>query len=387
MNLTNKNILLGVCGSIAAYKSPDIVRRLIEIGANVKVILTNGGANFITEMSLETVGAEVFSEHNSAKMPHISLAKWADIVLIAPASANKIAEFNQGLGNDLLNLVLLSTQAKIFLAPAMNKEMLANTTTQQNLASLQQKGMIILPTGEGPQACGDVGLGRMLELGEIVEHISKHFQHSALSGKRILITLGATIEKIDPVRYISNFSSGKMGVALAHEALLLGAKVTLIYGNVSVNLPEKSTNVHALSTDEMLEKVIQHIDKTDIFISVAAVSDYKIKNQSSEKIKKTTDTLTLELIKNPDILGTVAKRKNKPFCVGFAAESENLAQYAQAKLQKKNLDIIIANNIKDGFGGDENTILIIGAHHTTSHQGNKTKLASVIFDAISKAYI
>jgi phosphopantothenoylcysteine decarboxylase/phosphopantothenate--cysteine ligase len=385
MALNNKNIILGVCGSIAAYKSPDIVRRLKESGANVKVILTSGGANFITRMSLEAVGSEVFMEHNSADMPHIYLAKWADIVLIAPISANKVASINSGVGDDLLSLTILSTKAKIFIAPAMNKEMLANETTQQNLAHLEHKNITILPTGNGSQACGDEGLGRMLEPQQIVDFLLKSFNNNPLSSKKILITLGATIEKIDPVRYISNFSSGKMGVALANEAILRGLQTTIIYGNISVDLPGKSTNIKALSADEMLESVMQNIDNNDIFISVAAVSDYKIKNPSTQKIKKNTDNLTVELVKNPDILKTVANLKHKPFCVGFAAESQNLEQNAKTKLKNKNLDLIIANDVKDGFGSEKNKVLIIDKKQNSINIADeKSKIASQIFDVITQ---
>lgn len=387
--LNNKNIILGVCGSIAAYKSPDIVRRLIENGASVKVILTSGGREFITKLSLESVGATVFESHNHADMPHITLGKWADIILIAPSSANTIARINAGSGDDLLSLSILSSNAKIFIAPAMNKEMLNNSATQRNIKNLESKNITILPTGSGSQACGDVGLGRMLEPVEIVEFLAHNFQTNILNGKKVVITLGATIEKIDPVRYISNFSSGKMGLAIANECILRGLQTTIIYGNITVddaNLPQKSNNIQALSTMDMQSAVMQNIDNTDIFISVAAVSDYRVKHISSEKIKKSSENLTLELIKNPDILSAVASLEHKPFCVGFAAESENLAKYAKTKLTDKNLDMIIANDITDGFGNDDNTILIMDNNTTTEKSNTKQKLAVDILDTISKHF-
>jgi phosphopantothenoylcysteine decarboxylase/phosphopantothenate--cysteine ligase len=381
--LNNKNIILAVCGSIAAYKSPSIVRRLIEVRANVKVILTQGGKEFITKLSLESVGAEVFDEHNLAEMPHITLGKWADIILIAPISANSIAKINAGSADDLLTLTILSANADVFIAPAMNKEMLQNSQTQENLSQLKTKNINILPSANGSQACGDEGFGRMLEPEQIVEYLSTYYQNNTLSGKRVLITLGATVEKIDPVRYISNFSSGKMGLAIANECILRGLKTTIIYGNIAVDLPEKSTNIKALSANEMLNAVNQNIDNNDIFISVAAVSDYKIKTPNTEKIKKTTDNLTLELVKNHDILQQVANKENKPFCVGFCAESENLEQNAKTKLHNKNLDVIVANYITDGFGTTDNKVLIINNQHTLAVTDSKSKIATKLLDIIS----
>lgn len=391
MNLTNKHILLGVCGSIAAYKSPDIVRRLQDLGAHVRVVLSEGGQEFITPLSLATVSKhEVYKnlwEHN---MEHISLAKWADIVLIAPISANSIATLARGNATDLLSNIILalpnstSDATPVYIAPAMNKEMFSSQVVSENIALLQDRGVRIIESAQGEQACGDVGKGRMQEPETIAQLIAQDF-HSQLAGKQIVITLGATIEKIDPVRYISNFSSGKMGVALANACLQVGANVTLVYGNISVDLPTQSTNIQALSADEMLARVQEQT--MDVFISCAAVSDYKVATIEDEKIKKSAETLTLNLVKNVDILATVAQQDNRPLCVGFAAETTQLIAHAKEKLHAKHLDMIVANTIVDGFGGDTNTVVVID--HTTQtqiEQQSKIQIAEKIIQLIEHRY-
>ncbi len=384
--LTHTNLLIIVSGSIAAYKSPDIVRRAIESGASVKVILTTGGAEFITRLSLETVGADVYTKHHQSDMPHISLGKWADIVLVAPASSNMIAKITHGESDDLATLALLSTTAPVYIAPAMNKEMLANSATQANIAELRGRGVDILPTGNGAQACGDMGYGRMLEPTEIITYLTEHRYSSVLSGKKVLLTVGATREHIDPVRYISNHSSGKMGRALAQECMNRGLETTVIYGNVSVPLPQKSHTISAPSALEMYEQVMQHINQYDIFIAVAAVSDYRAHEISEHKIKKSGDTLELTFTKNPDILSEVSQNYPNIFTVGFCAETEHLEQNAREKLSAKQLDMIVANYMSDGFGGETNSVIIMNAADSKSFTDTKATIAQHILNAIEKQH-
>ena len=386
MNLIGKNIILGVSGSIAAYKSPDIVRRLQELGAIIKVVLSEGGAKFITKMSLETTSQnEVFDNLWDSKIEHISLAKWADIILIAPASANTIADINSGKATNLLTNIILATTAQIIIVPAMNQQMLSNITTQNNLKSLTSNGFIIMQSAFGKQACGDVGMGKMPEPINIAEFVAGTIQCSKLTGKKITITLGATIEKIDPVRYLSNFSSGKMGVALANSCINMGAIVTIIYGNISVKLPTKSKNIQTLSADEMYLEVTKNIG--EIFISCAAVSDFKPVIYTNKKIKK-SDNINLKLIKNIDILKTISNDYKKLFCVGFAAETNNLIEYAQNKLINKKLDMIVANNISCGFGTDENEVIVINKNTQIKlTKKSKNKIATEIMQIIAKKFI
>jgi phosphopantothenoylcysteine decarboxylase/phosphopantothenate--cysteine ligase len=384
MELINKNIILGVCGSIAAYKSPDIVRRLKDFGADVKVVLTSSGAKFVSKLSLETVSQNpVYSELWDSEMEHINLAKWADIVLIAPITANTIATITFGNATNLLGNIILATNAKLIIAPAMNKEMLLNSAVKENLSVLKQRGVQIIKSESGVQACGDVGVGRLPEPIQIAEFVAQSF-YSKLAGKKVVITLGATIEKIDAVRYISNFSSGKMGLALINACLNQGLSVVAIYGNISVDLPQKSKNIQALSGDEMFEVAQEQTKNADIFISCAAVSDYKVQNIANKKIKK-TDNLTLDLVKNIDILKEIASKKDKLFCVGFAAETDNLLEYAKQKLADKNLDMIIANDVKNGFGGDENEVYIIDEKQQKKlKKAKKSQISEQIVSFIAK---
>jgi phosphopantothenoylcysteine decarboxylase/phosphopantothenate--cysteine ligase len=378
MSLINKNIILGVCGSIAAYKSPDIVRRLKDFGADVKVVLTSSGAKFVSKLSLETVSQNpVYSELWDSEMKHINLAKWADVILVAPITANTIATITFGNATNLLGNIILATNAKLIIAPAMNKEMLLNSAVRENLSVLKQRGVQIIKSESGVQACGDVGVGRLPEPMQIAEFVAQSF-YSKLAEKKVVITLGATIEKIDAVRYISNFSSGKMGLALINACLNQGLSVVAIYGNISVDLPQKSKNIQALSADEMFEIAQEQTKNADIFISCAAVSDYKVQNIANKKIKK-TDNLTLDLVKNIDILKEIASKKDKLFCVGFAAETDNLLEYAKQKLADKNLDMIIANDVKNGFGGDENEVYIIDkTQQIKLEKTNKQNIANQI---------
>ncbi len=369
-SLTNKQILLGVTGGIAAYKSADLVRRLQDAGAQVRVVMTAAAQEFITPLTMQALSGNpvhtaLLDSSAEAGMGHIQLARWADLVLIAPASANFIARLVQGQGDDLLTTICLATAAPIALAPAMNQGMWLNASTQANLQILRERNVHLFGPADGGQACGDVGPGRMLEPLQLIEATSGLFQSGILSGKKVVITAGPTREAIDPVRYISNHSSGKMGYALAQAAMEAGATTILISGPTQLAVPERVEYIAVTTAEEMLQASLAHASGCDIFIAAAAVADYRSAQIASQKIKKTSaDSLTLELIKNPDIVATIAALKTKPYTVGFAAESENLLDYAQQKLQRKNLDLIIANNISSadiGFNSDNNAVTVIDA--------------------------
>ncbi|SFV69442.1 Phosphopantothenoylcysteine decarboxylase / Phosphopantothenoylcysteine synthetase [hydrothermal vent metagenome] len=385
-SLTNKNILLAVTGSISAYKSPNIIRKLQELGAQVKVILTNSGSQFITKLSLEIISKnKVYDDlwAENEEMAHINLTRWADVFLIAPASANTINKLANGHANDLLTTTVLASNIPLIIAPAMNQQMFK--TIENNLNQLKNKGVISIEEF-GEQACGDIGLGRFADTNKIIEVIIKQFQTTELTGKKILITVGATIENIDPVRYISNRSSGKMGVALANTCIEFGAEVYVIYGNISTQLPQKSKNIKVNTADEMFQAVMDNIKDCDIFIGCAAVADYKVKKISPQKIKKHADEINLTLIKNKDIITEVAKNYPNIFIVGFAAESENLLENAKNKLKNKQLNMIIANQISDkniGFEVDENEVTILTKNkHFFIEKNNKKKIAKKIIKKI-----
>lgn len=386
-SLTNKRILLGVSGGIAAYKSAELIRRLQDAGAEVRVVMTKAAQEFITPLTLQALSG--FPVHTSlldpeaeAGMGHIQLARWADVILIAPASADVMARLAQGMGDDLLTTVCLASSAKLAIAPAMNQGMWGNASTQANLELLKNRGALILGPASGGQACGDVGMGRLLEPAEIIQGLATLFTTGALAGLKVVITAGPTREAIDPVRYISNHSSGKMGYALAQAAMEAGAGVVLISGPVNIPAPERVERVAVTSADEMLAASLAHSD-CDIFIAAAAVADYKPAIQATQKIKKTgEDELTLRLIKNPDIVATIASQRrapNKPLVIGFAAETENLLEHAQQKLEKKQLNWVIANNVASegiGFNSDENAVTIVSPQgHETLTQRSKQQLA------------
>lgn len=367
-SLSNKQILLGVTGGIAAYKSADLVRRLQDAGAQVRVVMTTAAQEFITPLTMQALSGNpvhtaLLDPSAEAGMGHIQLARWADLILIAPASANFIARLVQGQGDDLLTTICLATAAPIALAPAMNQGMWSNVSTQTNLQILRERKVKIFGPDAGSQACGDVGLGRMLEPLQLIEEASALFQSGILAGKKVVITAGPTRESIDPVRYISNHSSGKMGYALAQAAMEAGAVTVLISGPSSLAAPERVQYISVTTAEQMLQASLAHASGCDIFIAAAAVADYRVEQTDSQKIKKTlAESLTLTLVKNPDIVGTIAALKIKPYTVGFAAESENLVGYAKQKLQQKNLDLIIANNISSddiGFNSDDNAVTII----------------------------
>lgn len=375
MSIANKNILLGVTGGIAAYKAPDLVRKLTALGANVRVVVTDSAAEFVSTLSLQAVSGNPVHQHlldpaAEAAMGHIELAKWADILLIAPATANTIAKLAHGMADDLLTTLYLATTATLFVAPAMNQQMWKASATQRNIATLQEDGVTFIGPASGEQACGDVGSGRMVEPVDIANALNDNEDKSSelalaltnLAGKQITITAGPTREPLDPVRYISNHSSGKMGFAIAQAAAQAGANVTLVAGPVTLSTPTLCNRIDVTTADEMLKACEELVPSTDIFISTAAVADYKACSVADNKIKKTGDELTLTFVKNPDILATVSNRQDRPFCVGFAAESQNVEDYARGKLTKKKLDMIAANDITAeglGFNSDKNALHVI----------------------------
>ncbi len=369
-NLNNKRILIGITGGIAAYKVLELIRLLKEHKAQVKVILTASGHEFVTPLSIQALnGEKVYSEllsvENESAMSHIDLARWAEVLLIVPATANFMAKMQFGLADDLLSTVCLATTSPILIAPAMNQQMWQNTATQDNLTALKHRGVAILGPASGSQACGEIGPGRMLEAQQLLEHLNAHFAPQLLSGQHVLITAGPTKEAIDPVRFISNHSSGKMGYALAAAAHKLGAKVTLISGPTSLPPPQGLNFVAVTSAQEMLEAVLQttnNTPKVDLFIACAAVADYRPIKYQTQKIKKSAITMQLELERTPDILATVAQLSTelRPICVGFAAETTNLYQHAANKLKDKKIDFVLANNVENGkvFNQDQNQVTI-----------------------------
>jgi phosphopantothenoylcysteine decarboxylase/phosphopantothenate--cysteine ligase len=358
-SLQNKRILLGLTGGIAAYKSAELCRLLTKAGAEVRVVMTRGAQEFITPMTMQAlsgqrVHTELLDADAEAAMGHIELARWADLILVAPASANFIARLAQGEAADLLTTLCLARRGPLALAPSMNQAMWLDAATQHNLTLLRARKVRLFGPDSGEQACGDVGPGRMLEPQAIAELAAAQFVSGALAGVRVTITAGPTREAIDPVRYLSNHSSGKMGYALAQAAVEAGAAVTLISGPVALPPPERVKLVKVESAQQMLEASLA--EPGEIFIAVAAVADYRPAQVAASKIKKQADTLTLELVRNPDILATVAQLKPKPFCVGFAAETDNLADYARSKLRDKQLDMIFANDATATFGADEASV-------------------------------
>ena len=394
--LTNKRILLGITGGIAAYKSAELVRALKTAGADVRVVMTQGAKEFITPLTLQALSGNpvhhsLLDPEAEAGMGHIELAKWADRILVAPASANFIARFAAGMGSDLLSTLCLATTAPISLAPAMNQAMWADETTQANLEKLlklKPNTLSIWGPDQGEQACGDVGPGRMLEPQALAQLLAESFRAGSLSGKTVMITAGPTREAIDPVRYISNHSSGKMGYALAEAARDAGAKVILVSGPVSLATPERLTRVSVTSADDMLNAVMSRLDQVDIFIGAAAVADYRPESRAEQKIKKHDDAMHIYLVKNPDIIATVAAQPNKPFTVGFAAETQNVIEYAQGKLAKKNLNLVIANDVSRsdiGFNSDENHVTLVARDEQIElPQASKAQVSRDIIAEIAK---
>ncbi|MEE1980807.1 bifunctional phosphopantothenoylcysteine decarboxylase/phosphopantothenate--cysteine ligase CoaBC [Shewanella xiamenensis] len=375
VSLITKNVLLGIGGGIAAYKSADLVRRLKERGFDVRVVMSQSAIEFITPLTLQAlsghpVSSSLLDPAAEAAMGHIELARWADLVIIAPATANLLARINAGMADELITTTCLATEAPIALCPAMNQQMYRNLATQANLASLQSRGYTLWGPASGSQACGEVGPGRMLEPLEIAELASRFFatkdayaeqESQPLAGQSVLITAGPTREAIDPVRYISNHSSGKMGFALAKAAADMGADVTLVAGPVNLATPEGVTRINVESAQNMLDAVMENVDNKDIFIGCAAVADYRVSDIATSKIKKKAEEMQLALVRNPDILATVASLANRPFMVGFAAETHDVEAYARDKLKRKNLNMIAANDVSVaglGFNADANALRI-----------------------------
>jgi len=393
LNFSNKNVLLGVTGGIAAYKSAEIIRLFKKDGADVRVVMTESAKEFITPLTLQAVsGNEIhdslLNTEAELAMGHIELAKWADIILIAPCTAETIAKITHGRADDLMGALVLASKADMFIAPAMNMNMWLDESTQNNYKTLLSRDIKFIGPALGEQACGDIGPGRLEEPDKILEFIRSSFLTGPLSGKTITITAGPTREQIDPVRFISNNSSGKMGYSLAEAAIEAGANVNLVSGPVSLNA-DKSINLYKInSANEMLEKVMECMKNSDIFIGCAAVSDFKPSEYSDKKIKKEdSSNLDIELEKNEDILGCVAKEFSKSFVVGFAAETSDVIENAQTKLVNKNLDMIISNDVSDksiGFDVDENEVNVITADETILlAKDKKIRIARHIIKIIS----
>lgn len=367
-SLAQKRILVGITGGIAAYKSAELVRRLQDAGADVRVVMTEAAQAFITPLTLQALSGKpvhlsLLDTEAEAAMGHIELARWADVILVAPASADFIARMTHGHGNDLLTTLCLAARCPIALAPAMNQAMWASPANQANINTLTERGTPLFGPASGSQACGDVGPGRMLEPDQLIEALGKLVQTGLLSGRRVVITAGPTREAIDPVRFISNLSSGKMGYALAAAARDAGADVTLISGPTNLVTPDRVMRVDVISALDMLAAARDHMP-CDLFIATAAVADYRPASIAEQKIKKQADAAppTLTLIENPDIIATIAALEHKPFCVGFAAETEHLIQHAEAKLARKRLDMIVANDVSQqhiGFNSDQNAATAI----------------------------
>ena len=416
--LNNKHIVIGITGGIAAYKSADLTRRLKEAGAEVRIIMTNAATEFVTPLTFHALsGYPVYidntasnvetNEDNSAVdnsaeagMKHIELARWADVIIIAPASANTIAKLAQGQADNLLTTLCLASDAIKCFAPAMNRVMWHDLSTQTNCRTLVDKNWFQFGPASGSQACGETGQGRMLEVSDILTSLEQCFKSGELQGLNLVITAGPTYEAIDPVRFIGNRSSGRMGYAVANAAQEAGANVTLISGPSHLPQPESLNFIAVESAEEMLQAVLSTIKNCDIYISTAAVSDYRVRNIASNKIKKTEDSLTLQLIKNEDIIATIASHQERPYVVGFAAETENIIDNAKNKLIHKNLDMIVANDVSTssthktdiGFNSEYNALHVYWAqkNNISGEQyfaiARKSQLAKQLITLIAKQY-
>ena len=397
--IPHKNIILAVTGGIAAYKSAILVRRLKDYGFDVRVVMTQGAQAFITPLTFQAlsgnpVHTELLDPEAEAGMGHIELARWADLILVAPASCDSIAKFANGLADDLLSTLYLATKAPVWVAPAMNQQMWAAKATQRNLQTLVEDGVHVIMPDAGEQACGDVGLGRMPEPEDLARQVAAYFHKAQraiaekfglLAGKRVTITAGPTREAIDPVRYISNHSTGKMGFALAAACYAAGAKVTLVAGPVSLDTPNGVQRINVSSAMQMLDVSMNQLKEgCDIFIATAAVADYRVAQVAEHKIKKAGDELAVSLVKNPDIVATIAQQQQRPFMVGFAAETQNVEEYAAGKLVAKKLDMIACNDVSRpdiGFASDENAMTVFFAQ---SYHMNKRELEKASKQEISQ---
>lgn len=366
--LTNKKIVLGVTGGIAAYKAIALTSKLSQAGATVQVILTEGAQEFVTPLSFQAISrqpvyTDTFDELDPGKIQHVDLSDWADLFIIAPATANLIGKYANGIADDMLTTTLLATTAPVYIAPAMNVDMYEHPAVQENLDRLQKRGVQLIDPNEGYLACGYTGKGRLAEPEDIVAYLeSKFSSNQSLAGKNILVTAGPTQEKIDPVRYLTNYSSGKMGFSVAEAAAEMGANVTLVAGPVDLPTPKHVNRIDVISTEDMYQAVLKHFPTQDIVIKSAAVSDYRAKKQATEKIKKQSEQMSIEVERNKDILKTLGKQKTDQFLVGFAAETTDVKRYGQEKLTEKNLDAIVINDVSKegiGFGSDDNEVLIL----------------------------
>lgn len=392
-HLFNRNVLLGVSGGIAAYKSAELIRQLQERGASVRVIMTRGAQEFITPLTLQAlsghpVHTELLDEKAELGMGHIELARWADLLLIAPATADLMARLSTGRADDLLSTVALATAAPLMLAPAMNQQMWKDPATTTNIETLAHRGAQIVGPAAGQQACGDVGLGRMEEPSVIADAAASLFKSGQLAGKRVVITAGPTREALDPVRYISNNSSGKMGYALARAAADAGAITTLVSGPVNLSPPDNIRVLAIQSAEQMLEQCLELLPECDIFIACAAVADYRPVKVETQKIKKAQDEMSLQLIRTPDIISTVAASQHRPYTVGFAAETNDVLSYAREKMQRKNLDMIVANDVSDqtiGFNSDDNAVTVLWDNGEQAiERSSKSSIARQIISLISQ---
>ena len=408
--IPHKNIILAVTGGIAAYKSAILVRRLKDFGFDVRVVMTQGAQAFITPLTFQAlsgnpVHTELLDPEAEAGMGHIELARWADLILVAPASCDSIAKFANGLADDLLSTLYLATKAPVWIAPAMNQQMWAAKATQRNLNTLVEDGVHVIMPDAGEQACGDVGLGRMPEPEDLARQVAAYFHKAQraiaekfglLAGKRVTITAGPTREAIDPVRYISNHSTGKMGFSLAAACYAAGAKVTLVAGPVSLDTPNGVQRINVSSAMQMLDVSMNQLKEgCDIFIATAAVADYRVAQVAEHKIKKAGDELAVALVKNPDIVATIAEQQQRPFMVGFAAETQNVEQYAAGKLVAKKLDMIACNDVSRpdiGFASDENamTVFFAQSYHMEKRElekASKQEISQQLVEAIHDALL
>jgi phosphopantothenoylcysteine decarboxylase/phosphopantothenate--cysteine ligase len=385
-----KKVLLGLTGGVAAYKAAELVRRLGDHGIEVHVVMTEAACGFITPATLQALsGHPVYTDMWDGRiangMPHIELSRDKDAIVVAPATADFLAKATLGLADDLLSTLCLARDCPLIVAPAMNRQMWEHPATQRNISQLKRDGVIVLGPDSGDQACGETGMGRMLEAGELAEAVSALLEPKTLSGKRVLMTAGPTFEPIDAVRGITNRSSGKMGYALARAAIAAGAEVTLVSGPVSLAAPAGANMEHVQTAAEMFDAVKKHAAKADIFIGVAAVADYRVSAPRKHKIKKTDEAgLKLSFVPNPDILAWVASRPKPPFCVGFAAESRNLDAYADEKRRRKKVKLMIANLAQAAIGADDNEVSLLddtGTHHLP--RAPKTVVARQIVEHIA----
>ena len=393
--LANRKILLGITGGIAAYKAAELLRLLIKAGAEVRVVMTPSAQEFVQPLTYQALSGhrvyiDLFDAEAESAMDHIELARWCDLLLVAPASANFLGKLNAGYADNLLLTLCLASKQPVAVAPAMNQQMYANAATADNIDQLRARNIRVWGPAEGEQACGDVGPGRMLEPAQLASNVALHFTPGKLDGVELLLTAGPTREAIDPVRYISNRSSGKMGYALAEAALNESASVTLVSGPVALPAPQGVQLVAVESAQQMHDAVMQKVSTSDIFIACAAVADYRVDQAADHKIKKSTDSMSLQLVRNVDILAAVSALERRPFCVGFAAETRQLEKYALGKLEQKNLDMIAANQVGDsnsGFEVDSNQLEVFwpGGKQSIA-RATKTDIAKQLIDLIIERY-